>query len=149
MMGFFLFQHWSRELYLNSSNKTINNCSKVILLSNEMSIRPFAHTTGTYSEYHFKDSAKKQQLNKSRMKLIVLGKEWFLLLVRQSVLLNEAFQNKLVINLLQFISIICVWRCVHCLSFACVYIVISSKWKSCTWFQHTSSNLFVYHPGKI
>jgi hypothetical protein len=75
MMGFFLFQHWSRQLYLNSSNKTINNCSKVILLSNEMSIRPFAHTTGTYSEYHFKDSAKKQQLNKSRMKLIVLGKE--------------------------------------------------------------------------
>jgi len=61
------------------------------------------------------------------MKLNVLGKEWFLLLVRQSVLLNEAFQNKLVINLLQFISIICILRCVHCLPFAFVYIVISSK----------------------
>jgi len=58
-MMFFLFQHWSRQLYLNSSNITINNCSKVILLSYEMSIPPFAHTTSIYSEYYFKDSAKK------------------------------------------------------------------------------------------
>jgi hypothetical protein len=49
-----------------------------------------------------------EQLNKSWMKLNVLGKEWFLLLVRQSVLLNEVFQNKLVINLHK-----CKWQAVY------------------------------------